>query len=433
MVVKMITIYAILCLLFCISATHTEKRITNPVSIVTIVWGIIIFLSNKQIYGLFAVDPYYYHMIISGILSFCFGYYVNRIGRKKRIVHFRHKHRESTVYEINYKLCYILLIVCLVFVTGRIAGYGDLIIKSGFNLSAIGHIITENDVEYKGIINAIYFLFVTPMYQPLAILFGIEIWSKKPDIKFLILSMILVVGRILITGGRIAIIQLFISAVIGMEFSDGVKKEHLVRRIKNALKKPTGMVVIVAVVASFVALSFTKTSKSFTEHFLLDFAIQPNEFSYWSRYIENQYSYGIASLYGFIHPFLYIFKNIFGVRNFGIFDTVYENIQLTFYTWIQTGTLIYSNAYASSFWYMYYDFRWIGILIGMFIWGNVSSHYFKKAKNRSNIMNVSLYIMIAMGLVYTFTDMEFYKASYVLGILYMPHLLTSEKGRINGE
>lgn len=418
--------YAAICIIICIISLLHARKILNPVSLITLLWSVIITLSSMRIYGLYKVDDKWYDLIFIGIITFCFGYFAYEfILGKKSITIGKKKVIEEV--SINYKLCCVLLLICLLFVTGRIVGYGNQIIRSGFNLTKIGHLIADNQVEYTGVLNAIYFLVVTPLYLPLTVLFGIEIWVKKPNKLFMVLGMIMVAGRILITGGRIAIIQLFISAILGMSFSGGEQRASIQKRIKAIIKRPLGIASIVALVAGFIALSFTKTSKTLAEHLLLDFAIQPNEFSYWGNYIGDQYAYGIASLYGFFHPFIYIIRNVFGIRDFGIFDKVYENIQLTFENWVQTGTTIYSNAYATSFWYLFYDFRGLGIAIGMFIWGFISCHYYLNAIKKPNVRNISLYIMIAIGIVYTFTDMEFYKASYVLGLCYVPFLIKRNK------
>ena len=142
-------------------------------------------------------------------------------------------------------------------------------------------------------------------------------------------------------------------------------------------------------------------------------------FQYWAEKINEQYAYGAASLFGFIYPFLYIVKNSLGLTKIPLGAAVYENIENTFNNWVTLGTSYRCNAYTSCFWYLYYDGRIVGIVIGMLLWGSVCKNVLKNTLNYPTIKNISIYILIMIGVIYSFTDMEFSKANYVLAFLFI--------------
>lgn len=423
------------CMIFCIVlgfvGYFTEKKVFNPVSVILFMWGIIVYLSSLQLYTLYEASEEIYMYIFIGLVAFTIGYYIVRFILKNGRIRFifgKSNNANNIIPTLNYKIVYILFSICLIYIFYRISRYGAIIVSSGFNLSAIGSIISEVDLSEPGIINAISFLVVAPLYLPLTIVFSVDFWSGKRDKKLLIFTIIMTLGRIIIYGGRQPIIQLFVAMIISFTFSfrkyrDDMKKS--VSRIKNK----TGLVItIIAAIISFGYLTGTKTNAPLKTIYL-DFAMQPYMFEYWSNSIDNEYAYGFASLFGFIHPILYVFKNLFGIFSEipYFFSNIFDTIQETFSTWISIGTKLIANAYTSSFWYLYYDGRELGIFIGMFIWGIASFIYFIKAKKDGTLLNVANYTMILIGLIYTFTDMEFYKASYVLGFFYLNMILYKKK------
>ena len=124
------------------------------------------------------------------------------------------------------------------------------------------------------------------------------------------------------------------------------------------------MAVFAVACAAFVYLTVLKGFEPLFNIYS-DFAIQPKMFQYWGKEIAGQYAYGAASLFGFIYPFLYLIKNLFGLSKLPLGSNVYANIDKTFNDWITLGTYYRCNAYSSCFWYLYYDGRTIGIIIGM--------------------------------------------------------------------
>ena len=423
------------CITFCGSFTilgvFTEKKLFNPISIITFLWGMIIYLSSLKLYTLYEVREEVYKWILIGLIAFVVGYYVIRLLTKNGKVGIRFRSKNYTmdkVVTLNYKRTYALFALCIFYILTRISKYGAAIINAGFNLAALGSIISEGDIGDTGVINAIGFLIVTPLYLPLTIAFTTDFWMGRRDKVLIILTVFMTLGRIIIYGGRQPIIQLFIVMIICFTFSIGKYKDDFYSRARAVRNKKGILPTIIVGIIAFGYLTLTKTNAAIKTLYL-DFAMQPYMFQFWADAIREEYAYGFASMFGFVHPILYIFKNFF--RVFAdipyFFSHIYERIQDTFQNWIYIGKILKANAYSSSFWYMYYDGREIGIAIGMFIWGIASFFSFVKAKKQRTVLNIANYAMWAVGLIYTFTDMEFYKASYVLGFFYINLALYKRK------
>ena len=185
--------------------------------------------------------------------------------------------------------------------------------------------------------------------------------------------------------------------------------------------------VLVVVFLIFMILTNSKTNAPLKTLYL-DFAMQPIQFQTWAGVIDmnGSYSYGSASLFGFFHPILYVIENLNGMPTF--FSNIYNNIQNTFNIWIPIGDTLNANAYTSIFWYLYYDGRLIGIIVGMLVFGMVACLTYNRAYDSNDPQKIANYIMIAFCLIYTFTDMEMYKYDFALGLIYLNVLIFSKYG-----
>ena len=424
----------VFCVIFTIVGFWTERKVLNPISTMNFMWGGIIFLSSLMLYTLHQAREEVYGWIFIGLIAYTIGYYLFKLFSKNGKVRFRIGKscpKDGTVC-VNYQRVYILYFICIAYILYRMARYGAAIISAGFNLSAISAVMSGASVGDTGLINAIGFLVATPLFLPLTIFFAVDFWMGKRDKKVLILTIIMTLGRIIIYGGRHPVIQLFVVMIVALTFSYSKYQNQFYEKAKAFRKRKGLLPTILAGVLAFGYLTFTKTTAA-SKTLYLDFAMQPYMFQYWADNLGNQCAYGFASLFGFVHPILYVLKNLF--RIFAdmpeFFSSIFNNIQDTFNTWIPIGTTLRANAYASSFWYLYYDGREIGIVLGMFIWGVASFISFIKAKRHTSLLSVAHYAMMVEAIIYTFTDMEFYKASYVLGFFYLDFLIYRKKHHRN--
>lgn len=244
-------------------------------------------------------------------------------------------------------------------------------------------------------------------------LFDVACLLSRWEGWLIVLTVVMCGSWMLISGGRIAIIRLLISIVLCMALKTSTK-----RKIAKLFSNIRFVAVFAVACAAFVYLTVLKGFEPLFNIYS-DFAIQPKMFQYWGKEIAGQYAYGAASLFGFIYPFLYLIKNLFGLSKLPLGSNVYANIDKTFNDWITLGTYYRCNAYSSCFWYLYYDGRTIGIIIGMLLWGIFCKSIFSRMLECFDKKHISIYILMMIGVIYSFTDMEFSKANYVLAFLFI--------------
>lgn len=426
----MILVYVIVCFIIAFISIKTEKKIFNPLFILMMMWGIIIFLSSLMYYTLFSADIDTYQTIFGGLCSFSIGYYVYILFFKRKVKKKKFYltiEKKRIIYDtINYRICYFCFVICCIFLLYRVYKYGGQLFDQGINLKSIGAAINSDSFEFNdtGLINAIGFLVVNPLYLPLTIVWCIDFIYGKKDKGLTALMVIMTILRILTTGGRQSIIQLFISLIVAVAFSDYKRYGTLVKSAlgKKNNKKMIGVVVIGVIV--FLIATLSRTTEV-VRTLYLDFAMQPFMFESWKDYLGDSRAYGFASLFGIVHPILYIMKNFLGI--FDVFPVFFEdiknNIQLVYDSWISIGTVLSANAYTTSFWYMYYDGGVIAIIVEMILWGAYCARSYCLVNCVPSQKNITYYIMVIIGVCYSFAEFEFSKSSYVLGFVFISHVL----------
>lgn len=421
----MINVYLMFCVAFAFIGYFTEKNIFNPVTIMTILWGSIVYLSRLGLYGLYLANEHTYLMITVGIYVFVFSYYISKLILKARSSKKNSnifQHGNPSKINVNYKVMYFLYFICIFYVIIKLSQRGLYnVIGTGFNLASISSDIQSDSNNAGGLISLVGFWIATPLYFPLMIMSLTDYIFGNKDRLLIFLNIALMLGRILLYGGRYPFIQLIIAVFLLMSF----KNSH-----KYSLKSATRyLLVLIVGLLIFMMLTNSKTQAPLKTLYLY-FAMQPIQFQTWAGVVDMNvsYSYGFASVFGFIHPFLYVIENLNGNGMPVFFSNIYNNIQNTFNIWIPIGNTLSANAYTSIFWYLYYDGRFMGIILGMVILGTVAYLAYKKAYDSNNPQKIANYIMVAFCLIYTFTDMEMYKYDFALGVVYLNVLIFSKYG-----
>ncbi|ARD94856.1 O-antigen polymerase [Lactococcus lactis] len=427
----MLNICIISSTLFAISALLLEKNVFNPITIFCGLWAIIVFLSSLNLYTLNIASDETYSWILTGVISFTIGYCVYKVGKTTfkikdssnlNLIQMKQKNK-----KIRYHLLYSLSILCIIYIFYSMIKLGISVTSIVTGLQAIGDTISrQNGVDSSGLINAISFLIINPLFLSLTVFEAIDYWFGNRDKKLLFFIIVMTVGRIFISGGRQALIQFIVVMVICASFNiNESKTKHIFSITKKSLINKLGRILVLAIgIGVFLLLTMSKTT-AVLKTIYLDFAMQPVMLQTWTGQLYSQHAYGFASLFGFVHPFVYIGKNLLQLfSNMPIFfSDIYSNIQNTFLDWVSIGTNLQANAYTSIFWYLYYDGRIYGIILGMFLLGYLSAKLYIKAMLTRNVKAIANYLIIALTLIYSFTDMEFYKASFILGWLYLNLLL----------
>lgn len=427
---SVLSLCIIICVLCAVMGFLSNHDIFNPITIFCGLWAIIVSLSSLHLYTLNVATNQTYSWILTGIISFVTGFCLYRakkvIFKQQDVNIINDSNLNKSKLQINYGVPYALLLICILFIFYNMSNFGISISLIVDGLRSIGDTVSSQDGS-SGLINAISFLMINPLFLSLTVFEAIDFWMGARNKKLFFLTVVMTVGRIFITGGRQAIIQFVIVMIVSASFAHNGDKEKsaLTKSRLSFAGKIERFFIFLMGIGVFFLLSVSKTS-FLLKTIYLDFAMQPVMLQTWVNQLYDQYAYGAASLFGFIHPFLYFGKNLFHLYSDMpvFFGNIYNNIQSTFSTWISIGSSLHANAYTSIFWYLYYDGRVFGIFFGMLLLGLLSGRLYTRAKTNNSPKAVANYLVIALCLIYSFTDMELYKASFVLGWFYLNILLS---------
>ena len=410
-------------------AMSKEKNIINPVTIMCSIWGTIDILSSMQLYGLYEAKDEAYGYINLGVAFFLVGCVAARL----KIVNRQKVKGSITIspkqYQLRERRCFLILIVCLMFLGYKVIQYRSAIFKSGLSLGAIQTSIGKDSTSVSGILNAIYFLIINPMMLALPTAVISDYYVRKKNIMLLVLCVALCVLRVMTSGGRQAFIQIFFYIFVALYFSkDAVRKK--IGKIKQANQKKKMRVAILGAFIVLLLLTISRTS-AVIKTIYLDFAMQPKMLEIWTDKIQKvgKNSYGIMALLGYIYPACYIIKNLLGLNGIPqAVQSAYDMRMATMSEWVSIGPNLIANAYVTCFWYFYHDAGVLGIIMGMSLCGYISCKIYRKVKRNPTSKNVCSYMFVAMAIFYTFGDFYPSNPYFIIGYLYAQKLLFKSKG-----
>lgn len=434
-----IIIGIIICSIFAIIGIRTEKKIINPITVFCGIWAIIILLSKWRLYTLYDADMRIYSLILLGVVFYILGYYIWKYISNNKVVYIKLNNKVNSSfnyqYELRYKLVYALCILCILFLIKDIISLGTSVFSQGINLKQIQSIVRTTSKNRSNIENAINFLVVNPFYTALCSITAIDFWIGRKDKKLLLMTIIILIGKVLSTGGREPFIKFFFYMIVGYMFVINVNIKERKYNMKQIIRKNKRFfycTIILGIICLGV-LSFSRAGENMVKTIYLDFAMQPNMFEYWAGKVESKevYGYGFATLNGFFYPILYCLKNLIRIIPYipESYSQIYDMIMATDSEWIQIGREIFANAYVSVFWFLYYDAREFGIAIGMFLYGIISKWSYSFAIKKTSVKSVCIYSIVLVGVFYTFGRMEFTTPNYALAFIFI-YLFAYKKKRI---
>ena len=420
----------VICVVFSVIGFFIEKRMwMNPITIFCSLWGIILLFSSMEQFTLFIASAKINSAILIGIIAFIVGYFFNRVFLNKLIFSFgksSHSPSKNVIYKTmpNYQLLYLLGIICLIYSLYTLI---NTVKQSGtLNLGIIQSMLQKEEIvsQNNAILSAIALLIISPIRFVLPAITAVDFWFGRRDKKLFILTICLILVNMLSSANRTSFLLFFVWLIIVAQlYLFHNKKNNIVHisRFRSRVKRRIKMIAIIAIIAFFI-LTFSRGVSLIYRQLYLYFAIPPRMFEIWAEKIEssNVYGYGAASLMGFIYPIFYVLRNLLGIGTPQSIQSIYDWIMLTDSTWVWPGKKITANAYVSVFWFLYLDYRVLGIIIGMFILGIVSSRTFMHTiKNTYSEKQICVYCCMFYIILFSFVRMQFSQIRIALGLLFV--------------
>lgn len=419
----------LICTVCFLISWQKEKNIFNPLTVLSGLWMLITVLASMRLYGLYEADAIVYLLIAVGIASFGIGCAVKRktrfvIGSNQR----QPSAQLSECADVGRVKITILHALCILSVVMMI--YPDYLaiqslLTSGFDMSIIR---SEFDMSYSNIVlRLLYNYIVLPFSFASGPIFASVLFLGKRRDKIVFFSLgFIVFSRLLTEGGRVIILY-FLLAIVAAYMMTKKKKQEV-------KKGKASIYLLVAVcVYAVIAVTNSRTDQSLFEHGYSYLCGAVPHLSVRLKEVDAQgiYTYGTASIWGYVDFIFTMLENI-GLPYPAFIKETSSVVQGVVQTTVQISSeKLMFNAFVSPFYYMYCDGRIMGVIVEMFIYGMVSFHFYKKLKDRKSYRNLSIYLLILQGLVFTFVRIQFAVVHYALAFFFFYLVFDNKSANTN--
>ena len=402
------------CLILVVMGRLLFRNYTNPTVIFAGVWGVIFLVYETNKYGMYAIRDQTYTIVGISILFFAIGAIMAQAIFKRRKLVFRQS-RETYTYYFDYKLFYFLSITSLLIVIPDAIEAIKILIMSGGKMG----LVRERYSSGQGALHFIGFslyrnYIVKPFLTTVPAFFAYELLCGHKKKTVFWLSVALVALNIVASGGRIAIMymvfHLLLLAIILK------KKIVLQRKTKRVI-----LGVVLLAVAATILVSIQRGTNDLRRMLavyisgcvpLLD------------RYV-NAMPIQPTTWFGLLLSKGYLVTIFTLLENLGFpYPKILAMVEplLDFEQTVSIGTGVHMNAYVSLFCYFWMDSQYLGITMGMFIYGAICGYFYQRINDQNNQRSIIAYMILAQGLVMSMVRFQFVLDSYAWSFVFIPLL-----------
>ena len=423
-------------LLLCIYEFMRHKTWTAPSVIFCAFWVLISFLALLRLYDLNSVETKTWLIILTGALSFVLG--------TKVIFHFKRPKNipNGTVENDHYlhrRIYWALFIAVGLYLMGQTIQTIRLI-QAGSTLSEIrrasfGLLEIEGYQQLEGSWSS-FIRHLLSAVETVLIAAGIDLFFRntKKNKLYIFTSIFLVLCSAISAGGRWILLYFVVQIIVCRNILSNQKTKR--RYLILSSKKHRGIfliaIILVAVIVVFLQISSERGIVDIGRHIysyicgcvpLLDIKIKEIDQA-------GTFSYFFAGQYGFWCFATPILRRLTGYR-FPLFYETTVNYVMTGQDAKNIGST-YFNAFTTAFYYLYADLRFIGVFIGMFVFGVIAGNIYKNAKSTRRSSSIVPYLFILQVIVSSIQIYAFGSADNVLtfGIMIIVYLLSKYKFKL---
>ncbi len=424
-----------ICVFSAVLSIKIGKKILNPMSLFMVVWAVMLYMNSLRLFTLFETDNKYYVMIALGLAMFLLGYIIASSVKKNKILKIR-LHNQNTARV--YILCMVVLILLLVKFMQNISIISSLGLAGIRKALQTGELVTYDDGSI--LMSFIWQIVILPARMALSVVVAVDFFKGKKNKILLMMYAIIILFSVLIDGGRSVILNFIIHIVFAFYYGY-IKKKRINKGTftnkwvtiinKKSIKVFVGaFIVVVGFLVAFIIATLKRSGENSIRHLYYYGSIPPVMFNIWSEIVDEReiVGFGLASLNGFLSPFLYAIKILVGSDSLPFYwGKVVEMIYETDSVWVRTSSLSHSNAYVSLFWFFYLDGRILGVIVGMFLYGFFSNKIFQGYNQSKSQYNLCLLLLWIQGLLFSGVRFQFAVMPYALAFIYIGLLFYDKK------
>lgn len=408
---------------FCIASAGffylKYKNFYNPPFMMAVFWALITFFSMFGLYNQNIADDRTYGVCLLGML----GFFLGSLIRKRIVIKPTKRPNEHTVIRIaNGRVITLVLVVLIVILLRRdIRVLG--ILASGIRMNQIR--VDFNNIVLNSAFERVFNTFIVmPLIYLLPAIVIPEFIAFRKKIRNLILTIIVLIEFTICDGGRVPFFYCAVFVLCSL-YIFRVDFRSVVTAFRSQSKKTKRLTTVTAALVVFVAAyMFLRLSTSREIHYSVGNSI----YSYFTGcfpFLEHNlgiidsnqvFTYGSAFFHGVLTVVFYVLNTVKILSYPAFYNYVHEwgNVQ----EFINIGSANF-NAFVTPFYYFYMDFRYIGVLLGGFVYGVICMQVYQRMKSQTqyNFKYIAAYMLIVQSIVTSMVRWQFYNANFVMAFV----------------
>jgi oligosaccharide repeat unit polymerase len=383
---------SLVCLFFIMIITFFDKRIYNPFILFNAWWGITIYLSSLGLFNIYVPTNDTYLIMLIAILSFNFSL-VFLLRNKSKLSSLRGNSIQikdsNAIFNKFLLITHLIIIIILFFRTLKTLE----LLLSGVSYSVIRYNYFKLETIMTGYDHLINNIFVTPVLTFSIIFVSLQYFNKRMNKTILFTTLLSISLYVFSSGGRSIIITLGISFFAAYIINR--KNKNNIKLSKKIFTQFLLVVVLFSLI--FVSLGRMETEGGLNEVANTVFRYFTASYIYYEKMIplvkeDNVYLYGSAFFGGLIDIFIFILRFIgIEINPTSSYISTHNQVYIT----VSNDGAIY-NAFPTMLYTFYYDFGYLGIILGPLLFGLSSLAIYKKMISSNSFGFTGIYIMVIL-------------------------------------
>lgn len=409
-----ITLYSVITFFLIIHIkSRRQTLIDHRVIFVLLFLGLQI-IASLRLFGTVECRESIFVMMILAVVAYMFG---SICAPKKSIVYNGHPISRMFDVKIRYSFAYALILLAIIVMIPYAMNIRNIILGSSLSeglLTVRRAAGTGEGAVYAGtssMQNMLFLLIVEPACYALPPLAATDLLYGKKDKKLLIGTLIVIVLKTIFAVNRASLAYAAIMFFLVFIFN---KKVMILSRRQKLIIGIT----VVALLGGMMYISSIRAFDSFERQLFIYFGGAMHNFEVRLDDIKNSnlITCGAASLYGFYNTFLSIIRAFIGFDYPKWYESLVEMIS-SLESFYSIGGQISMNAFVTPLWFLYLDGRYVGVFVGMFIYGYVNEKARCLCFTQHNSRTDSIYALLVLGVIFSMVRLHFANYGYAIGLV----------------
>ena len=402
------------------------KRVANPITFMTVWWGGWLFIANFSLTGIYIPGWRTQSLVILMLLSYTLGalVYSKRIKYKKYI----NFHSSYLIFQKKFKLLldlgYPILFVAIFPFFIKAINIFRTLGTSGYRRAAFG-VGGQESILYGHKYIAFLYLHVIPGILFMFTIISVIVMYSQGKKRYFAFSLIVNSFQAVMMLGRFAIyLPIFLLIITEFCFSGQFTNKAIdflkEVKIKSTKKYIVFFILLLVFIISIISSIRLQGSNHNILEIIWDFLIRYHTigFALLNSEIENKYSflnqqitYGTASLSGIGFFWDLIYKTVFDDRMVSILPELRENLD----KFVEVGkggvgldgNIQLGNAFYTMIYFFYIDGREFGVFILSFILGYLTSCFYTNWIKTNNLYSLAYLLILLYGTLMSIFNYSF--------------------------